>query len=150
MRFITIPEDILIVNPITGKPMQILDEDAQQPSVDQLRSGAQQVLKDDLEKKKFKDWVKTFVLQDEKFNKKWEVWQRVTRITEALADAHPGDVIPLDEEDWELASDVAKEPSRPMYPSGLIAAQYSPFIMAIAGTKDNPIPSKKPSKKAKK
>jgi len=145
MRYVTVPEPIKLYEPISGKPFQVLDEKAEQPTLDQRRAGAQQITKDD-EPVDFYKWLKSFVLQDEKFNKGFSSWEMVSRIQVAFREATPGDVVAVDEGDWDLASDVAKEPTKTVYPTGLIACQYYSFIVAIAGTKDAPVPSKDPSK----
>lgn len=149
MRFITIPEPIVLKDPITGEFFKILDKNVTQPTMLQLKEGAQQITVDDKKPKLFFWWLRTFVFQDEKFNAGWESWERITRLTQALENAEPGDIIPLDEEDWDLVSAVAKSPSKPCYQTGLIAAQYFTFIVGMAGTKDDPIPTKHPDDIAK-
>lgn len=155
MRFILPPPAIALVD-TKGEPYQRLDPDAIQPSQQAQAEGAKPAVIDDCPE--FLGWFEDIVLSDEKFNKSFETWKILDRLTDAAKDAREKGLLELEEEDWTMAAEVAKAPSpvryqtregamvRPVYLTGHIARQYLKFIVALAGDVDTKVPTKRPNK----
>src|SRR5690348_15117948 len=115
MKFITVPEPIVLIDLITGSRIrrhldngEIIDE----PPITMAK------------------FLMTMLLVDVKFGKGLDTIISASNIKKAFDKAAPGEVVSLEDEDHALLVEVMKSPTNPYPP--ILALQYVPFFRAIS------------------
>ena len=114
MRFVTVPEPVVLVDLVSGKRIQRRLENGEIVDEDPITMAR---------------CVLTMLLVDEKFGKGFDSSISAHNIKAAFDKAQPGDVVELESKDWDLLKDVMKHPTNG-FPS-MLSIQYVPFFRAI-------------------
>lgn len=117
-KYVKVPEEIVVVNPITGEPMQRSDRDS---SVDDPWT--------------MHRFLVVYVARDPSF-KNADDSRCVRRLLRAFKDAKPGDEVKLQVSDWRKANDVLDNPGIPF--NAVVTHQLIDFMDAWAGATDKP------------
>jgi len=122
MKYINVPAPISLKIPFTNKKALIRDEKGDRPA----------------EPIKFKEFVLTALLNDERFMKNFASLTAANKILGVLSKEES--VISLEDSDWTVLADVAKNPSAGTYGpyAPVMAAQLLPFLKAIIEATEAP------------
>lgn len=104
MRYFTVPETVILKNPITGEVGKAYN---------------------------FYEFAQNTLLGEKRFGKSVKELRAAVRIGDVLRDKKPGDVIALESSDWDILKDVAEAPEGGYLPG--IATQVIGYIEAVIG-----------------
>lgn len=114
MRFVTVPESVVLVDLVSGKRIQRRLENGDIADEDPITMAK---------------CLMTMLLIDEKFGKGFATTISAHNIKIAFDKAQPGDVVELEVRDWELLKEVMQSPTHG-FPA-MLSIQYVPFFRAI-------------------
>jgi hypothetical protein len=119
MRYVVVPENITPINYATGKPLVIglggKDGATGEPWT-------------------FHRYLSVVVFDDRKLGASRKHAKAVKKVHKLFKDASPGDVVAVEDWDWEQVKTVIDEPTTPQ--SGTLSAQFTEFMDAWCDAKE--------------